>query len=563
MKQNTPCFDKIIYWFFKSHVSGNSTPITLYKQRELCQSMNFVIKLSIILKSNMAFIGSRLSPALQLLRPARQVSSAIITDDPSSQAVWLSAKPFKSMPGPKAEPFIGVFRDMKKNDCSEFLAEKRYFVTLFERFGPTVRVSNPSYFGGSAVHTCDPQVFRLMLRNEPKYPSRTLTMEKNMKWIHEKMKVPMFMFFTAGHEWKKLRSAMAKPIVPRRVAMFAPSLYTVADELGNHWISKGNKENVAVDDIRDDLQKWALKGVIWFIYNEDMDVFTDGASRFTEAAVDFFVSVAKINMVLPLYKIFLTEPYKDYVNTVTKMHTLGKEIMKTRFKELQKLAWEEGEIDEMKISVMEQLMIEGKITEQEALSQSCDLLAAGVDTTSTTATFLLHEVAKRPDIQQALFEQISNVCGEKMVPDFDDLQKLSLVRNCVKETLRLHPVIPALFRTAESDMVINGYQVPKNTTVFFNQVVLTKDSSIHSNPETFDPYRWDKPQDETTLFASIPFGFGLRMCYGRRLAELELHLLLTNMIRRFILATDQPTVRSTQFSIVKPGEPVRLQLKKR
>ena len=41
------------------------------------------------------------------------------------------------------------------------------------------------------------------------------------------------------------------------------------------------------------------------------------------------------------------------------------------------------------------------------------------------------------------------------------------------------------------------------------------DSKNFSNPECFDPDRWDKETSEDVLaFTSLPFGFGPRMCYG-------------------------------------------------
>ena len=56
--------------------------------------------------------------------------------------------------------------------------------------------------------------------------------------------------------------------------------------------------------------------------------------------------------------------------------------------------------------------------------------------TANSTSFTLHEVAKRPDLQDKLYHEIITVLGERKYPTFDDLQKLTLVRNTVKETLR-------------------------------------------------------------------------------------------------------------------------------
>ena len=54
----------------------------------------------------------------------------------------------------------------------------------------------------------------------------------------------------------------------------------------------------------------------------------------------------------------------------------------------------------------------------------------------------------------------------------------------------------------------------------------------------FKPERWLRKKDAISteaaeVFASIPFGFGTRMCLGRRIAELELHLLLARIVQQF------------------------------
>uniref|UniRef100_A0A1X7SQA0 Uncharacterized protein n=1 Tax=Amphimedon queenslandica TaxID=400682 RepID=A0A1X7SQA0_AMPQE len=67
------------------------------------------------------------------------------------------------------------------------------------------------------------------------------------------------------------------------------------------------------------------------------------------------------------------------------MHAIGESMMKSRFKQLQKLAQEGEVLDEERISLVEHLLIEEKLTKELALSQACDLLSAGVDTSSDTA----------------------------------------------------------------------------------------------------------------------------------------------------------------------------------
>ena len=39
--------------------------------------------------------------------------------------------------------------------------------------------------------------------------------------------------------------------------------------------------------------------------------------------------------------------------------------------------------------------------------------------------------------------------------------------------------------------------------------------------------------ESAEAFASLPFGFGTRMCLGRRISKLELHLLMARIVQQF------------------------------
>lgn len=52
------------------------------------------------------------------------------------------------------------------------------------------------------------------------------------------------------------------------------------------------------------------------------------------------------------------------------------------------------------------------------------------------------------------------------------------------------------------------------------------------NAHEFKPERWLKENEDKKLhpFASLPYGYGARMCLGRRFADLEIQVLLSKVI---------------------------------
>ena len=66
--------------------------------------------------------------------------------------------------------------------------------------------------------------------------------------------------------------------------------------------------------------------------------------------------------------------------------------------------------------------------------------------------------------------------------------------------------------------------------VVFQHYVISNTDKYFKNATQFEPERWLKSnKQEHHPFASLPFGYGKRMCLGRRFAELEIQTLITKV----------------------------------
>ena len=112
-------------------------------------------------------------------------------------------------------------------------------------------------------------------------------------------------------------------------------------------------------------------------------------------------------------------------------------------------------------------------------------------------------------------------------------------RAWLRETLCLYLVLSAIPRRPKEDIILGGYHIPGGTAqVEFLVHQMGRDESIFEDAEAFKPERWLRNKDITLIesaeaFASLPFGFGTRMCLGRRISELELHLLMARIVQQF------------------------------
>ena len=152
-------------------------------------------------------------------------------------------------------------------------------------------------------------------------------------------------------------------------------------------------------------------------------------------------------------------------------------------------------------------------------------------------SFLIYALATNPEKQALLRKEVMTICPDKDTPLTEQAMKnMPYLRACRKESLRLRGTVIGTGRRLPVDTVISGYQVPQGTDVVMGQTLISTTEKYFSRPLEFIPERFLKDGDtEPELksqhpFAFLPFGFGSRMCVGRRLAELEMEILLIRWV---------------------------------
>lgn len=99
---------------------------------------------------------------------------------------------------------------------------------------------------------------------------------------------------------------------------------------------------------------------------------------------------------------------------------------------------------------------------------------------------------------------------------------------------RVYSTVIGNGRTLQEDTVICGYNIPKGIQVVFPTIVTGTMEKYCKNADTFRPERWLKTSQGGSgeyihPFASLPYGYGARMCLGRRFADLEMQILLAKV----------------------------------
>ena len=188
-------------------------------------------------------------------------------------------------------------------------------------------------------------------------------------------------------------------------------------------------------------------------------------------------------------------------------------------------------------SLFEKFKREKKLTNDEINQVAITLLAGGVDTTSTMLVSTLFKLSQSQQAQSKLYEEINSVLPNGHTPTYDLLNRMPYLRATINEVFRTNPVTPATVRLLSKPIVLGGYEVPAGVTIALSPGYMSTQikKQIFENFDNFKPERWLRGSKEFHPFASLPFGFGPRMCVGRRIAQMEISLFLVRFLQKFKL----------------------------
>jgi cytochrome P450 family 49 subfamily A len=193
---------------------------------------------------------------------------------------------------------------------------------------------------------------------------------------------------------------------------------------------------------------------------------------------------------------------------------------------------------------------------------SLDMFIVGIDTTSAALASILYQLSRHPEKQKKLRDEIRTILpnsDSKLTSD--KLEQLQYLKACIKETLRMYPVVIGNGRSMTKETIISGYKIPKGVQVVFQHYAISNSSRYFSHPEQFLPERWLKGSGyKHHPFASLPFGYGKRMCLGRRFADLELQTVVSKIFQHFNVQYEYNDLEYTVHPIYMPNGPLKFKM---
>ena len=198
-------------------------------------------------------------------------------------------------------------------------------------------------------------------------------------------------------------------------------------------------------------------------------------------------------------------------------------------------------------------------TEREIVDHFNFLMAAVYDTTATTLSSMVDGLARNPDWQDRVREEVSSLEGPI---DDDALRSLVLTERVFKEALRLVPPVPFVPRRAMAAFAFKGVHVPAGALVSIDPGLVMRDPALWSDPERFDPDRFspERAEDRGHKYAWAPFGGGAHKCLGMHFAVMQAKLFIREVLRGHRIEVAPRPTPWQMAPIPRPadGLPIRL-----
>ena len=175
------------------------------------------------------------------------------------------------------------------------------------------------------------------------------------------------------------------------------------------------------------------------------------------------------------------------------------------------------------------------MSDKQLRDEILTIFLAGHETTANALTWTWYLLARHPEAEARLHDELDRVLGGRP-PSFADLAELKWTRMVLEEAMRLYPPAHTISRTALGEDRIGGVRVPRGASITISIYVTHRSPNIWPEPERFDPERFAPAAVAGRhRFAYLPFGGGPRICIGSSFAMAEAQVIIAAIAQRYRL----------------------------
>ncbi|KAH8286792.1 hypothetical protein KR018_010642 [Drosophila ironensis] len=425
-----------------------------------------------------------------------------------------------SLAGPWAFPLLGNAQMVGKLK-PEFIF--LVFTELRDRFGATYRL----WLG--------PQLWVFLhSAEETRQALHDPSLRKAETFLQLEPLIGNGLLISHGAQWTRQRRLMTPAFQPQLLRSFAPAVKGHVDRLVQRLAAtKG-----ASLEVTDPLFACLLDAIVdtsmgTQLHTQSMD-HSPVVLAFHRSSELLFKRM--INPLLASDWVFRrTQLWRDLREQLQVIHTLMDSVIAKRAQELEeqeKDAPSSGRARNLLDTLLLARFDGVPLSRKEIRDEVNTFVFAGVDTTTAAMSFVLYALAKHPQAQSRLREELKEL-PESESADLDALNELPYLEALIKEVLRLYTIVPTTGRQTTKTTTIGGRSYCAGVTLWINMYGLAHDREYYPEPYAFQPERWMNQSEPPPPFSYIPFSGGPHVCIGRRYSLLLMKLLTARLVREF------------------------------
>jgi len=409
---------------------------------------------------------------------------------------WLprnSDRAIDHIPGEDGMPVIG--------NTLEQLGDYRGFTNrMVAKYG---RVYRNNSFGGRSVALHGPEANELVMFDREKIFSSEQGWGPVLNLLFPRGL--MLMDFEKHRADRKILSVAFKPEPMRH---YAESLNEGIRDRIAAWSGKTFQFYPAIKELTLDLAATSFLGIPW----------GPEADKVNKAFVDMVqASIGVVRVPLPFTAMGRGAKGRAYL-----VDYFGKMVPERR----------DGAGEDMFSQICRTRDDDGEYMSVEAIVDHMNfLMMAAHDTITSSITSMVWELARHPEWQDKLREEMLAVSPAGEGVGHNSLGQLEMTEWAFKEALRLVPPVPSFPRRALKDFEYGGYHIPAGTSVGVSPAYTHMMAEHWPEPEKFDPMRFSpEVARERHKYAWVPFGGGAHMCLGLHFAYMQAKIFFHHVI---------------------------------
>ncbi|XP_070508374.1 cytochrome P450 6k1-like [Chironomus tepperi] len=470
--------------------------------------------------------------------------------------------------GPPPVPIFGNLHEF-------ILTKKKHFGEIYNEIYtsyPTARYVGIYKMGMPALLIRDLELIKdILVTNFNTFNSNEFAIDADLDPL-----IAVNPFCVPGDDWKTQRSQLSPLFTQNRTKVAIPFINGVAKKM-MEYIECGPESATMEFDVKELCAKFTTDNVAAVSFGIDGESFTNPNASFRKIGDDIFKPTF-INGIKQQIVLFIPIMAK-----ILKVPFVSKESDK-QFRQIVQQVIDKRELEKSRNDDLLQVILDLRekhgrdmYSDTVVCGHSMTFLTEGYETSSTTMSMTLYELALNPQIQKRVQLELDQLLTES---NGEITEKVILgaeyLEQCIMEVVRLHcPVFNlSKFSVREYEFPpqfegsTKSLKLPGGTNVVIPVYAIHFDKTYYPNPFKFDPDRFSKENREhIPKYAYLGFGEGPRICLGMKFGITQVKGGVISILSKYNVLkhelTDVPFKFSKSTFNLQPEDKVMLKFEKR